>query len=183
MTYIHYLNLILGVFAITLQFLCVFTLILLFAVPNKNSFKNEFLSFVSEHFLLIGFIISFFTAVLSLFYSEVAGYAVCFLCWLQRIFLFPQTVLFGMAYLKKDRNVTGYIFPLLLSGLLISLYHNFIYYFTESVGACDASGISCVQKFVDEVGGYISIPMFSLTVFFALITLLLVAYFYKKENL
>lgn len=180
--YIHYFNLILGIFAIILHFLCVFSLFLLFLVPSENKFKNKFLSFILEHFLFIGFIISFFTTALSLFYSEILSYAACFLCWLQRIFLFPQVVLFGMAYLKKDIKVAHYAFPLLFSGFLIALYHNFIYYFGESLVPCDASGVSCVQRFVNEINGYISIPMFSLTVFFALITLLLIVRFYKKDR-
>ncbi|KKP97651.1 MAG: putative disulfide formation protein [Candidatus Nomurabacteria bacterium GW2011_GWA1_36_15] len=149
--YVHYFNLTLGIFAIVLQFLCVFSLVLLFLVSDKNKFKNEFFSFVLKHFLFIGFIISFFSTALSLFYSEILGYAACFLCWLQRIFLFPQVVLFGMAYLKEDKKVAHYAFPLLFSG-------------------------------VNEIGGYISIPMFSLTMFLALITLLSVVRFYKKDR-
>ena len=180
--YVHYFNLILGIFAIVLQFLCVFSLVLLFLVSDKNKFKNYFFSLVSEHFLFIGFIISFFSTALSLFYSEILGYAACFLCWLQRIFLFPQVVLFGIAYLKEDKKVAHYAFPLLFSGFLISLYHNFIYYFSKSLAPCDASGVSCVQRFVNEIGGDISIPMFSLTMFLALITLLSVVRFFKKDR-
>lgn len=181
--YVHYLNLTLGIFTIALQLLCVFTLLSLFVVTDRNKFQDKFLSFISENFLIIGFIFSLFATGLSLFYSEILRYAPCVLCWLQRIFLFPQVVLFGMAYLKKDRKVAHYSFPLLFIGLLFALYHNFIYYFSESAGPCDASGVSCVQKLVYEIGGYISIPMFSFTILFALITQLLVVRFYKKETL
>lgn len=105
--------------------------------------------------------------------------------------MYPQVFLFGIAYFKKparpdgrsggDTSVAGYAMPLLIIGTLIAIYHNFIYYFTEYAGPCDASGVSCVQRLVSEFNGYISIPMLSLTVFVSLITLLLVARFYKKE--
>jgi len=181
--YLHYFNFTLGILAIVLQVVSVFTLVLLFLVPKKNKFKNNFLSFVSKYFLFIGFFISFFAVALSLFYSEIIGYAACPLCWWQRIFFFPQVILFGVAYFKKDRKIIYYAFPLLLIGLLIAMYHNFIYYFAESLASCSVSGVSCVQRLVNEIGGYASIPMFSLTMFSALIILLLVVHFYKKENL
>ena len=180
---IHYFNFTLGILAIILQFVCVLTLIVLFLVSRGNKFKDNFLSFISKHFLFIGFLISFFAVALSFFYSDVIGYAPCFLCWLQRIFFFPQVILFGVAFIKKDRKVIQYAFPLILIGLLISLYHNFIYYFNESLTPCDATGISCVQKLVNEIGGYASIPMFSLTMFSTFMIILLVAHYYKKEDL
>ncbi len=196
---LHYFNFTLGVLAIILQLVSVFTLVLLFLVPRGNKIKDKFLSFVSKHFLFIGFFISFFAVALSLFYSEIIGYAACSLCWWQRIFFFPQVVLFGVALFKKpvrlnnsikqgfgrsggDRAVIYYSFPLLLAGFLIALYHNFIYYFAESLASCDVSGVSCVQRLVNEIGGYASIPMFSLTMFSALIILLLVVHFYKREH-
>lgn len=179
--YIHYFNLILGIFAIILQGLCFFALILLFLVPNDNKFKNKVLSLFSENFLLIGFLISFFAVALSLFYSEVIGYTACSLCWWQRIFMFPQLVLFGVAYLKRDTKIGNYAFPLLLIGFLFAVYNNYIYYFNPNLNPCDASGVSCIQRFVSEFGGYISIPTLSLTVFFALITLLLINRFYNNR--
>ncbi len=181
--YTHYLNLTLGIFTIIFQVICVFVLISLFVVSDRNKFQNKILSFISDNFLVIGFLFSFFATGFSLFYSDVLNFAPCFLCWLQRIFIFPQVILFGMAYIKKDKNVAHYAFPLLFIGSLIALYHNFLYYFGESIAPCDASGLSCVKRLVYEIGGYISIPMFSLTMFLILITTLLVAHFYKNENI
>jgi len=177
-TYIHYLNLTLGIFSIILQFLSLLALIFLFFGPKEN----KFLAFIKEHFLIIGFVISFFTVAFSLFYSEIIGFLPCKLCWFQRIFLFSQVVLFGMAYLKKDRKVAHYSFPLLAAGFFVAIYQNFIYYFQASTASCDASGVSCVQRLVDEFGGYISFPMFSLITFIALMTVLVVARFYKKQK-
>ena len=182
---IHYLNLILGAGAIILQIVFVGVLLALFFGPKKSAF----LSFIEKHFLTIGFLISFFAALFSLVYSEIIKFAPCELCWFQRVFLFPQVFIFGVALWNNFRhqtaeakNVIKYSFPLLAVGFIISIYQNFNYYFGEGgLTPCDASGVSCYQHLVSEFGGYISIPMLSLTVFFALLSITFIVHFYKKD--
>jgi len=97
--------------------------------------------------------------------------------------MFPQMFLFGVALWNKDRKVVQYSSLLLFAGFLVSVYHNFGYYFGEASSLpCDASGVSCYQRLVSEFGGYISIPMLSLTSLVTLIALVSVAHFYKKEE-
>ncbi len=177
--YLHYFNFTLGLFALISGLICLFALALLFFYKKENIF----LTFIKNNFLILGFFISLLALCFSLFYSQILNYAPCYLCWLQRIFMFPQVVLFGMAYLKNDRKVADYAFPLLLIGFLIATYQNYLYYFNVGTGTCDPSGVSCVQRFVSEINGLISIPMLSLISFFILIVLLIIARFYKKENI
>ncbi|MCX6751608.1 MAG: disulfide bond formation protein B [Candidatus Nomurabacteria bacterium] len=177
---VHYLNIFLGLGAIVLQIFSVIALGVLFFGPKKNIF----LDFVEEHFLIVGFLVALFSSLFSLVYSEIIGFLPCQLCWYQRIFLFPQVFIFGMALWEKNKKIIKYAMPLLSVGFIISVYQNFIYYFGESSSLpCDASGVSCYKQLVSEFGGYISIPMLALTAFLAIGTLLLVAHFYKKENL
>jgi disulfide bond formation protein DsbB len=147
-----------------------------------GSKTNKYLAFIKNNFLEIGFLISFSAFLTSLFYSEIVHYVPCFLCWYDRVFIFPQAVIFAVALYRKEKNALYYALPLTILGLINSLYHIYIYNFGEGGGPCDASGISCVQKLVNEFGGYISIPMLALTGFFALFVLLMVAHFYKNEN-
>lgn len=176
---IHYLNILLGIGAIVLQIFSVLVLFLLFFGPKKTIF----LDFVERHFLIIGFLVSLLAGLFSLVYSEIIKFPPCELCWYQRIFLFPQVFLFGVALWKKDKKVVKYAIPLLSVGFVVSAYQNFVYYFGESGSVpCDASGVSCYQHLVSEFGGYISVPMLSLTAFLALIVLLLVAHFYNKKE-
>ena len=174
----HYLNVFLGTGTIILQIFSVIALFVLFL----SSRKNKFLDYVDKHFLVLSFLISLFASVFPLVYSEIVGFLPCVLCWWQRIFMFPVFFLFSTALWYKDRRVIRYVVPLLSVGFLISVYQNFFYYFGESSGIpCDASGVSCYQRLVSEFGGYISIPMMALTAFFALLTLLAVAHFYKRD--
>jgi disulfide bond formation protein DsbB len=175
---IHYINIFLGVGAILLQALSVIAI--LFLVFRVR--ENKFLDFIKNNFLALGFFISFSAVLTSFFYSDVLNFVPCIYCWWDRVLIFPQAVIFGMAWLKKDRNAFWYSCILTLLGLAKSLQHLHLYYYGEADAPCDASGVSCVQRLVSEFGGYISIPMLAFTGFFALATILLVAYFYKKQN-
>src|SRR3989338_4464005 len=176
---VHYLNIFLGTGAIILQILSVVALFLLFLGPKKNSY----LSFIDKHYLTLGFIIALSSSLFSLVYSEIVGFVPCYLCWYQRVFTFPLFLIFGMAIWHKDRKIVKYVLPMLSIGFVISVYQNFIYYFGNTGNLpCDASGVSCYQQLVSEFGGYISIPMLALSSFLALITIVLVAHFYKKED-
>jgi disulfide bond formation protein DsbB len=176
---VHSLNIFLGTGAIFLQILSAIALFLLFVGPKKN----KYLAFIDKHYLKLGFLISILTAIFPLVYSEIVNFLPCYLCWWQRVFSIPLVFIFGMAIWSKDRKIVKYTLPLLLVGFVISVYHNFRYYFAETGNLpCDASGVSCYQQLVSEFGGYISIPMLALTSFVALITIVLVAHFYKKED-
>lgn len=176
---VHYLNMFLGAGAILLQIFSVIALVVLFFRPKEN----KFLGFIDKHYLTLGFLVSLSSSLFSLVYSEIIGFLPCPLCWYQRIFLFPLVFIFGVAIWYKDRKIVKYTLPLLCVGFIISVYQNFFYYFGNgSALPCGASGVSCYQQLVSEFGGYISIPMLALTSFFSLITIVLVAHFYKKED-
>ncbi len=176
---IHYLNIFLGTGAIALQILSVIALVLLFIGKRKNAY----LDFIDKHYLNLGFIISLFSSLFALVYSEVIGFIPCVLCWYQRVFTFPLFLIFGAAIWEKERKIVKYVLPMLSIGFIISVYQNFIYYFGNPGNLpCDASGVSCYQHLVSEFGGYISIPMLALSSFVGLITIVLVAHFYKKED-
>ena len=178
---LYYLNVFLGSGAIILQVLSVVALFLLFFIPKEKN-KNFYLDFIDKHFLVLSFLISLFASVFPLVYSEVANFLPCYLCWWQRIFMFPLVLMFGVALWDKDRRVVRYAMPLLCVGFLLSAYQNFFYYFgSNSNLPCDPSGVSCYQHLVSVFGGYISIPMLALTAFLSLLTLLSVAHFYKKD--
>jgi len=178
---IHYLNVFLGLGVIALQIFSVIALFLLFFRPKVKS-NNFYLDFIDKYFFILAFLIALFSSIFPLIYSEIINFLPCVLCWWQRVFMFPLVFMFGIALWDKDRGVIRYALPLLCAGFLISVYQNFFYYFGGNSNLpCDASGISCYQRLVSEFGGYISIPMMALTAFFALLTLLAVAHFYKKE--
>ena len=136
--------------------------------------KGRQAEFFSRHALLFGFLVSLGGVIFSLVYSEVVGFEPCTLCWYQRLFLYPQVVIFGVGLLKKDRTALTYNLILSVIGALIAAYHYYGQMFDVNALPCSAAeGISpCAIRFFVEFG-YITIPMMSLSTFVLLIALTL----------
>jgi disulfide bond formation protein DsbB len=108
----------------------------------------------------------------SLYFSEIAGYVPCKLCWLQRIFMYPLVIILGMACYGNDRRQIGYVLPLSMIGGAISLYH----YMEQKIpGMADlmpcTSGVPCNTDYINWLG-FITIPFLAL-IAFSLITIVL----------
>ena len=114
----------------------------------------------------------------SLYYSSIELYIPCELCWLQRICMYPQVLLLGIALWRSDWHVYRYSLPLLGIGWLIALYHTYLYYSinfwhpVSTVTPCDITGVSCTTRYV-EYFGFVSIPLLSLLAFSIMIICLL----------
>lgn len=59
----------------------------------------------------------------SLYFSEVAGYVPCNLCWYQRIAMYSAALILAVSVVMRDRAVAPYVLALALAGLVISAYH------------------------------------------------------------
>jgi disulfide bond formation protein DsbB len=102
----------------------------------------------------------------SLFFSEIAHFVPCELCWYQRICLYPLSILTLLAALANDHRVARYLLPLPLIGSGISVYHLLVEHGVVSeTQACRISAPGgCAVKWVDEFG-YVTIPALALTGF------------------
>lgn len=101
----------------------------------------------------------------SLYFSEILHFAPCDLCWWQRLFMYPIVAIAAVGILLKDKNLPLYVLPLAVSGWLISIYHNLLYYniIAEPIVPC-RSGVSCTQKLI-QIFGFIDIPLASFITF------------------
>lgn len=133
---------------------------------SKKTFLDKFLGFVKRNYILLSLIVAIVATSGSLFFSEIALYQPCELCWLQRIFMYPLVLLLGIAFWKKDTKVSRYVIPMSIIGILIASYHYTIYTFsnTSLSGICSATGPSCLIQYFTEFG-YVTIPLMSLTAF------------------
>ena len=111
----------------------------------------------------------------SLFFSEVANFVPCELCWFQRICMYPLSILTLFAAWHGDYRVTRYLLPFPLVGACISTYHVLIEnkVITEPA-SCRIGGAGCVVKWIDQFG-YVTIPTLALTGFLLLIGFLALA--------
>lgn len=156
--------------------------LLIVALIFSKSFGKDIINFIGKHAILFGFLISVAALVGSLLYSNVIGFEPCELCWWQRIFIYPQAVLFLVALFKKDNGVFKYSIPLSVMGAVVALYHTYIQLGgTTSVLPCTATGAACAKVFVLQFG-YITIPTMSLTILAYLLLLALIKRSYDKNN-
>jgi disulfide bond formation protein DsbB len=112
----------------------------------------------------------------SLYYSEIAHFQPCRLCWFQRIFMYPLALLLlGMAIRSDRRNVLLYALPLPVIGVGFSLYHIYIENNPSAESSACRAGVSCAIKWVEKFG-YVTIPVMAGTGFAAIIVLLTFAH-------
>lgn len=111
----------------------------------------------------------------SLYYSEIADYIPCRLCWYQRIFMYPMAIVLTLAALRRDVRggaLYALLFPILGAG--VSAYHIYIEHHPEAETAGCKIGAPCSVKWFEKFG-YVTIPVLALSAFAAIFTLLVFA--------
>ncbi|MFG6113790.1 disulfide oxidoreductase [Halobacillus sp. MO56] len=110
----------------------------------------------------------------SLYFSEIREFIPCELCWVQRIFMYPLSIILGIATFLNDRSIVIYALPLSIIGGLVSIFH----YMEQkvpgfaSIKPC-VGGVPCSAEYINWLG-FITIPFLALTAF-TLITIFLFA--------
>lgn len=107
----------------------------------------------------------------SLYFSEVAGFEPCRLCWYQRIAMYPLVILLGIAAARRERAGAFYAIGLAAIGALVSTYHVALEWFPSlDSGACSATTPCTLIWF--RVFGFISLPTLALTAFLLILALM-----------
>ncbi len=127
---------------------------------------------VGDWGLWSAFAVTLGSTVFTVYYSDILGFEPCYWCYWQRIFLFPQILLLGMAAWKKDGYMADYSIVLSVAGALVALYHHAMQMLPGSGLPCPATGVSCAQRIFFEFN-YITFPLMAFTVFAFLIVLML----------
>ncbi len=111
------------------------------------------------------FVVSLIATLGSLFFSEIAKFQPCILCWYQRILMYPQVLVSYMAVLRKEFVVKPYLLALNGFGLVIALYHYFLQIQPKLLmSPCIAGDVSCIKGYTFYFG-YITIPLMAATAF------------------
>lgn len=154
--------------------LLAFGLALFFII--RRSIFDRMMEWLGAHAIGIGLFLSAASTVGSLIYSEVVGYPACVLCWIQRIFMYPQMFIFGFAWARRDRSIIPYMLLCSLLGGAVAFYQwvkdMLLTYSHVSVPCPAVTGLpSCDKIYVLEFG-YITIPMIALNAFVLLVVVM-----------
>lgn len=166
----------------TLNFVSAFSAVILSlggAVFLFDLYTNRlFETFVARYGLMVAFMLAAAGSVVTLVYSEIFGFLPCVLCWYQRIFLYPQAIMLGVALYTKDRMIPLYGIALSIPGLLIALYHHYHQMGGELMSGlitCSAAGGDCAERTFIEFG-FVTFPLMAAALFFFLLALYLYLY-------
>lgn len=169
---IEIVNYFIGTLVVLTQVLTVVSLAA-FLVYVKTKKSHPIVKIIKQYGYKLAAFISVFAVSGSLFYSEIADYAPCVLCWWQRIFMYPMAVILPIGLLLKDKKAKFYSLALSVIGVSIAIYHYFMQRgVVEESGTCSVVGYSnsCGSNYF-EIFGYITIPMMALTAFAAILTI------------
>lgn len=168
------LNYFLGLGTVLLNLITI-ALLVAFVLRKRASFEGV-VSSLARWGILIGCVTALGAVAFNVYYSDILGVEACYWCWWQRIFLYPQAVLFAMALWKEKYRETAIDASLMLSilGAAIAIYHHALQMLPGSGLPCPAVGVSCAQRILFEFG-YVTYPFMALSVFvFLIVTLLIV---------
>ena len=161
----------------------VVVVVFIFNLLFMRSQENTILLFLKKYGIYIGLGLAFFSMALSLFYSEVIGFPPCELCIIERCFIYPQVLFFGIYLWKRPKWVLPLISITTFLGTLVSVYHIYVENGGESGLSCvtnNIHAISCSARYVYEFG-YVTIPVMAVTTQ-VLMLLLAINYWYVTKN-
>ena len=94
----------------------------------------------------------------SLYFSEIAHYRPCRLCWVQRGFMYPLVLVLAVAVWRKAVRVRTFVVPWALVGLGVSIYHYLLEWFPEQLetNVCDIE-VPC-SAFPFRLWSFVTLP-------------------------
>jgi disulfide bond formation protein DsbB len=159
----------------------VFLAVVLATPLKKHGWGRQVKNFVGAYSLFLAFLVGLVSVLGSLFYSQVAGFEPCFLCWIQRGFLYTEAVIFFFAIIARGaERVRKYDHvvrkaAIILSGIggLVSVYNIYLQLGGSGSINCAAFGtVNCELVYFTDYG-YVTIPVMALTAFAMIIVFML----------
>ena len=138
-------------------------------------------NFIKKSALYVVFAVSLLSTLGSFYFSEILGWALCSLCWYQRVLVISLVLILAVGIIFRDTKCYRYILPVSVLGTLVALFHNLLYWgvIPESAVPC-ANGISCTAANL-AIAGFVTIPFLSLIAFALITTLVLMYKKYQNE--
>ena len=127
--------------------------------------------FLEDYGGWLAFVIATVATLGSLYYSEIAGFIPCRLCWYQRILMYPLVIVTLVGALKRDEYLPAYVLPLSIIGMFVSGYHILMERGIIPPSATCAADVPCNISYVSYLG-FITIAVMAFTAF-TLITLIM----------
>jgi len=148
------------------------------ATRKRSQLAKNFLDAVAPSALVLAALISVATMAGSLYFSEIANYTPCKLCWYQRIAAFSLAlVLPGIAW-KRDTKAAAHLLVLPAAGMVVSTYHWVIeHYPSIKSSSCEVTA-PCTAIWFEKFG-FLTLSSMAWISFAATITLIIASLTFK----
>ena len=94
----------------------------------------------------------------SLYFSEVAHYSPCKLCWYQRVCMYAIAIVSVVAVVRRERRtVAPYVLTLSLVGLAVSVYHYLVEWFPQMESNVCSLDVPCTTIWFRKFG-FLTLP-------------------------
>jgi disulfide bond formation protein DsbB len=142
--------------------------------PALRTLRRRAVEAVAPSALTMAFLVAAVCMAGSLYFSEVAHFPPCHLCWLQRFCMYPLVPILGYAAWRHDGRVRPVGFALAGIGAVIATYHVLLERNPQwESSVCDPKN-PCTLIWVERLG-YLTIPTMALSGFLLILTLLAVS--------
>lgn len=136
-------------------------------------FAGHVVDVVGPSAKLLAWLVAAVATAGSLYFSEVAPYVPCRLCWFQRICMYPLAAILLVGALLKDRRARWYAAPFVAVGIPLSTYHFLMERGVFSESSSCAATVPCAVPWFTELG-YVTLAFMALSGFLLVATLLVV---------
>jgi Disulfide bond formation protein DsbB len=134
-------------------------------IPGGRGLSSRMVTTVGPLARPLALVVAVTATAGSLYYSEIAGFLPCELCWYQRIVMYPLTAILAVGVLRRDRTVFWYAAPFVVVGAPLALYHWLVERvpsFSES-SSCSVF-VPCAVPYFEELG-YVTLAFMSMSAF------------------
>ncbi len=154
------------IISIILSILMVIVLVLDYA-HREHPLLDQCKATLNQYGLIVMFVVITGSIAGSLYYSSI-GYAPCVLCWWQRMMIYPQIVILGVALWAGGFSKQLRMVSLILAsiGIVIAVWHIGLqssWGFVAGVPCAATGGVYC-NTVPFKIFGFITIPIMSLVV-------------------
>lgn len=146
--------------------------------------KTKTVTFFQNYGGVLALIVATTAMLGSLYFSEIAGFIPCTLCWYQRILMYPLVLIMAVGVIKQDEYLPSYVLPLSMIGIGVSGYHVLLQNGVFSSPSACAVGVPCGASYVNYLG-FITIPVMAFTAFMLITAIMALTYwsFWSDESL
>lgn len=135
-------------------------------VMRGSRWADSWITIARESSLWLVCAITWGAMIGSLYFSEVANYAPCKLCWYQRIAMYSMAIISLVAALRRDHGVWRYTIVLSCTGLAFSTYHYLVEWFPSLESDVCSIDVPCTTVWFREFG-FVTLSFIAGSVFVA----------------